>query len=210
MTSTLPKDQLLALAALIQAVSFASELAMDGTCDILSAQHLIAAIYVFDTPSTEKLYPARQLTIGLQAFNQLFTPNESLKARQQSLARYVVKLNNLAKKLYRQPTIMTELATRIQQATVQRDFFANEPDRALESLSGIYLWLAHAVKVDFKILGQSQYLHDHQRVNRIRALLLAGVRAAVLWQQLGGTAWQLWWRRKTYLQLSQQLLTNSP
>jgi len=207
-TSTPYKDQLLALAALIQAVSLASELAMSGVCDIPSAQQLIAAIYVFDTPSTDRLYPARQLTAGLRAFSQIFAPSEALKASQQSQARYVIKLNNLAKKLNNNPGVMAELAERIKHATVQRDFFLNEPDRTLESLSGIYLWLAHELKVDFKILGQSQYLLDHQRVNRIRALLLAGVRAAVLWQQLGGSAWHLWWRRKTYLHLSQQLLIN--
>jgi high frequency lysogenization protein len=39
-------------------------------------------------------------------------------------------------------------------------------------------------------------LVDEQMANKIRALLLAGVRSAVLWYQLGGRRWRLVIHRK--------------
>ncbi|HSX19775.1 MAG TPA: DUF489 family protein, partial [Gammaproteobacteria bacterium] len=43
-------------------------------------------------------------------------------------------------------------------------------------------------------------------VNKIRTILLAGVRSAVLWRQLGGSRWQLTFGKKTLLQDAQALL----
>ena len=203
------KDQVLALTALIQAATLASELALTGVCDHVAAQMLIDAVYVVNTPSTEQLYPASQLTGGLKTFITLFDTRHTLKPAHQSLARYIVKLNALAKKLTRNPTLLAALSVRLKQAGMQHDFFVGDVDRHALALSELYLWLAAELKIDFKLMGQAQYLQDSERVNRIRALLLAGVRAAVLWQQLGGNAWRLWWRRKTYLSTSKQLLSGT-
>jgi high frequency lysogenization protein len=47
------------------------------------------------------------------------------------------------------------------------------------------------------VSGESQHLSNPDQANKIRALLLAGMRSAVLWAQLGGSRWQiLLWRRR--------------
>jgi high frequency lysogenization protein len=38
-------------------------------------------------------------------------------------------------------------------------------------------------------------------------LLLAGIRAAVLWQQLGGNRWSLFWSRKKYVATAHKFLS---
>ncbi|MEN8711447.1 MAG: DUF489 family protein, partial [Arenicellales bacterium] len=43
-------------------------------------------------------------------------------------------------------------------------------------------------------------------VNRIRCLLLAGARAAVLWEQLGGGRIQFLFRRKQFAATAEQIL----
>ena len=42
----------------------------------------------------------------------------------------------------------------------------------------------------------------------IRALLLAGIRSAFLWRQLGGRRWKLLFRRRRLLALSRELSRN--
>jgi high frequency lysogenization protein len=56
------------------------------------------------------------------------------------------------------------------------------------------------------VQGEPTYLADKARANQIRALLLAGIRAAVLWRQLGGRRWQLFISRRKILETAQQLL----
>jgi high frequency lysogenization protein len=60
------------------------------------------------------------------------------------------------------------------------------------------------------VKGMPAYLQDEATADRIRALLLAGIRAAILWYQTGGNRWQLIWKRRSYLKTAQQLLNQLP
>ncbi|MFZ1391065.1 MAG: DUF489 family protein, partial [Dokdonella sp.] len=55
--------------------------------------------------------------------------------------------------------------------------------------------------------GHPAPLSDPRRVEQIRSLLFAGVRAAVLWRQVGGSQWRLLLRRSEYAMLARGLLT---
>ena len=54
-----------------------------------------------------------------------------------------------------------------------------------------------------RVMGHKKHLTDTHNVSRIRALLLAGIRATVLWRNVGGNRLILLFRKKT---LAQQLL----
>lgn len=51
-----------------------------------------------------------------------------------------------------------------------------------------------------RVLGKREYLRPTTNVERIRAALFAGVRAAVLWRQAGGGLLALWLGKKKILQ----------
>ena len=57
------------------------------------------------------------------------------------------------------------------------------------------------------VRGEERYLRDADIAARIRTLLLAGIRAAVLWRQLGGSKWRLFIGRKKYLAASRKFLS---
>lgn len=198
--------QVLALAASCQALYFASHIALTGEYEESACRVLLDAIYALDTPSTTVLYPADQLPIGLQWLSALLSKRHRLSVNQQSMLKYLLRLNALAKKIQQDKALNKALHQRLHQAVMQRPFFEAEPDRALTQLSQLYLWLAQRVKSEFRMLGQAKYLHNHQHVNHIRALLLAALRAIVLWRQLGGNLWQLWWQRQAYSHYVQQYL----
>ena len=50
------------------------------------------------------------------------------------------------------------------------------------------------------------FLNQSYTMNKIRALLLAGIRSAVLWRQLGGHRWQLFLMRHSMIESSKQWL----
>jgi high frequency lysogenization protein len=48
------------------------------------------------------------------------------------------------------------------------------------------------------INGEQQHLSNENNASRIRALLLAGLRSAILWRQCGGSRLSLLFNRKRY------------
>jgi high frequency lysogenization protein len=56
------------------------------------------------------------------------------------------------------------------------------------------------------VQGEQTYLRNKDHAGKIRALLLAGIRAAVLWHQLDGRKWKLIFFRKKYVLTANQLL----
>jgi high frequency lysogenization protein len=58
------------------------------------------------------------------------------------------------------------------------------------------------------VAGEQNYLQKTETAARVRTLLLAGIRAAVLWRQLGGSKWKLLFARKKYVAVARQLAEN--
>lgn len=69
-------------------------------------------------------------------------------------------------------------------------------------------WIQHVSGIQPKIMvsGNPIYLKDTDNQALIRALLLAALRAAVLWRQVGGSRWRLLLQRKAYLKAAEKLL----
>jgi len=62
--------------------------------------------------------------------------------------------------------------------------------------------------MDFRlsISGKPEFLKQPDKVAFIRALLLAGIRSAILWRQVGGRQWRLVFQRRRMLTQAEQLL----
>ena len=56
------------------------------------------------------------------------------------------------------------------------------------------------------VSGRPQYLKNERTVNWVRTLLLAGLRSAMLWNQLGGGRFELMFGRKKIMQEAESLL----
>jgi high frequency lysogenization protein len=59
------------------------------------------------------------------------------------------------------------------------------------------------------VTGNPQQLQQPNVVEKVRANLLAAVRSAVLWRQLGGRQWQMLLYRRQCSMLARGLLTGS-
>jgi len=72
-------------------------------------------------------------------------------------------------------------------------------DREMEKISylaALYQDTISQLPFRIHVTGKVEYLRDTLVANKIRALLLAGIRSAVLWHQLGGRRWHLFFYRK--------------
>jgi high frequency lysogenization protein len=57
--------------------------------------------------------------------------------------------------------------------------------------------------------GEQQYLTRPDVVNKIRSVLLAGIRSAILWKQCGGSRWKFLFYRKKIQNELKSLLTRT-
>ena len=73
-----------------------------------------------------------------------------------------------------------------------------KPYRTINTLS--------AVNEEVIVNGEHNHISNPNNANKIRALLLAAIRSAVLWRQCGGTRWQLLLNRKAVLHAAQKLV----
>jgi high frequency lysogenization protein len=99
---------------------------------------------------------------------------------------------------------MFDLISReIDQIPQQIEYFGaiNSP-QVIARFADIYHRTISELSPRVHVHGESTFLQQPDNVNRIRALLLAGIRAAILWQQKGGRRWQFIFQSNKMLTIS--------
>ncbi|MFU8817777.1 MAG: lysogenization protein HflD [Pseudomonadales bacterium] len=117
------------------------------------------------------------------------------------ILRYTLQLVELAKMLSGVPQVVEKLGRLID------DLDPDEPDE--QQLGRIYAQTVSTLGKRIQVTGDPKLLQQEPVADSVRALLLAGVRMAWLWHQLGGRRWHLILRRAALLQ-SLRSLTNNP
>ena len=79
----------------------------------------------------------------------------------------------------------------------------------LARLADTYASTVSQLQPRIMVQGEPDYLNTPANANRIRALLLAGMRSAVLWRQLGGHRLKLLWTRKRIVACAQAMLNGT-
>jgi high frequency lysogenization protein len=94
----------------------------------------------------------------------------------------------------------------IELATQRLDHFPMLHENILAQLADIYAETVSTLQPRIMVQGEPLHLQNQDNINLIRALLLAGIRAALLWRQCGGSRRQLLFgRRKIGVRVEQLL-----
>jgi len=198
------EGRVIALAGLFQALALVRALATRGSGDTLSMRQSIASVFRIDADSPVDVYGGiGNLRLGLETL--VAQLGESGK-RDLILTRMMLQVLRLERSLARRTDVLRALRSGIdgmhalaeQAETGQVDVSARLADLYVQTLSR----LAPRILVE----GNPTYLQQSAQVDQIRALLLAAVRAAVLWRQLGGTQMRLLFRRRQYAMMARGLL----
>jgi len=169
-------DMALALAGVCQSVLLISQLAQKGEVDNQDA---------FQTNTL------------IEQLTQLNDKN---------LLNYWGSLLALESKLNKQPEIKQELGRRIARLPEQLAYHDNQFDDEMFSImANIYVDTISPLGKRIHIIGSAYHLQQQSVQDKIRACLLAGIRSAVLWRQVGGSKWQLLFHRKKLVQAARQL-----
>lgn len=204
------RDQTVALAGIFQAAALVKALAWHGNCDADSTASCINSIFKIDAASvTEVFGGVEHVKLGLQELIALFNNTNNNKPntkKSQEIARYTLSLIHLERRLMKQAKLLPIISQGIVRAENQVKHFSLLHENVMANLAGIYTDTLSTFNFRIHVIGNQNYLTNTANANKIRALLLAGIRAAVLWRQVGGSRWQLMLARKQYINTAKQLL----
>jgi len=193
-------DQVLALAGIFQSACLVQQLAREGHTDSAALRASIQSILALDAPDVETIYgSARGVHLGLELLHTKLTGKT--KSADMEMARYVVALVQLENSLRRRPTMLDDIRQGIDTARAQMKFFESDAPAdgvhplLMEKLAQLYSQTISTLTPRIMVSGEHGHLSNPAIAAKVRAALLAGIRSAVLWHQLGGRRWQLLFSR---------------
>lgn len=200
-------ERSLALAGVFQSAALVRDLARTGKTEKTAFDTSIQSIYQLDPSTVEQVYGGKisGLRLGLQELVNLLGYTKITHNRE--ITRYLIGLMHLERKLNHSPETKKNLSRRIKHAISQANYFSSSPQLIIDSLADIYVTTLGELPFRLHVVGQGKYLGHAGTVSKIRAALLAGVRSAVLWRQLGGARWQLFLMRNKLIFIGKKLLT---
>lgn len=199
-------QQAIALAGLFQAASLVEQIATRGMVPQNSFETSLASLFVTRPDTTEEIYGGvHDLPINLsQGFRSLAELLDKNKAEQnQNVIRYGLSIIHLERKLNKRPDLLQNIGERLDKITQQACYFAAEGTdlkdnpaaythpTVIANLASLYQDTLSTFSFRIQVTGEPRHLQNAENAAKIRALLLAGVRAAMLWRQVGGKRWHL-------------------
>lgn len=200
------EPRVLALAGVLQACRLVHELATRGRTDAAAAQASLDSVFRIDADTAADVFGGVSgVRLGLETLlSQLETSERTVP-----LTRLVLGVLRLERRLARNPRMLDELRSGIEGIQRQVDHFGAAHATVQARLADLYVATLSQLRPRVIVHGNPVNLSNAQLVEQIRALLLAAVRAAVLWRQVGGSQIRLLLRRREYAMLARGLLSRS-
>lgn len=195
-------DICLALAGVLMAAQQVKQLAASGQVDTEVFSTLVQSLLITTPKNAEEVVGSVAATkTGLAILiAQLEQPNKDPE-----LIKYVIGMLALERRLSSDSRMLAEISQRIERLKQQVQHYGLLHDNVLASLAGTYSDTISTFKFRIQVSGQPRYLEVKENQHRVRALLLTGIRMAILWRQVGGSRLQFIFRRNQLLACARQL-----
>ncbi len=181
------KDRVIALAGLLQAIEQVQLMANQGQAQTDPLQTCIGSLFVFDAADSESIYGNRhQLKPGLKRLQKQL---DGGAGRDDSLTRIALNMLHLERQFNRHPDVMAAVHAELENLRADAEHKALTHPEVLAALGRLYAEKVSPLGPKIMVQGNPVYLAQTQVVAEVRATLLAGLRAAVLWRQMGGSYW---------------------
>jgi high frequency lysogenization protein len=184
------REQAIALAGVAQAARLVDQVARTGNYPERFLETSIESLFRFDATDAQSVFGGLAgLKLGLDTLAGLLTSNGA--AESPEVTRYLFALLYLERRFSACPAMMSVVHSRLQHASFRAEHFSDNVGAVCHSISGIYQDTLSTLRFRIKVNGSVQHLENERNADLVRALLLAGVRSAFLWHQLGGRRWRL-------------------
>jgi high frequency lysogenization protein len=198
------EQQAIALAGVAQAARIVDQISKSGSYPSEFLETSINSLFRFDADEAADVFGGLGgVRLGLNNLASLLANRAGDDNR--DMVRYVFAILYLERKFSADRDMMEVVRNRLEHASFKAEHFATHVADVCHSIAGIYQDTFSQLKFRIKVTGSAQQLQNPGNADIIRALLLAGVRSAFLWRQLGGRRWRLVLQRRRLLQVTQNL-----
>lgn len=200
------EERVLALAGLYQACTLTQQLANEGRCDEGAMEAGLTSVFRIDAPSVVGVYGnVSNVRIGLRSLIAQLDESDS----NMSVTKMAVTVMRLERSLAGRADLLEKLRQGIVAAQRQVEHFGQGSNQVTGRLAELYTSILSTLTPRVMVSGNPQQLQQPAVVEKVRANLLAAVRSAVLWRQVGGRQWQLLLYRRQCSMLARGLLTGA-
>jgi high frequency lysogenization protein len=197
------EERVIALAGALQAASLVRALALRGEADIGAMRVSLASVLKIDADNAADVFGGvPNLRHGLET---LLAQIES-RQRDPSLTRLLINVMRVEGVLSRRRDMLEALRAGIEAIAGAAPPEGLDPIDATPGFARLYSETLSTLRPRIMVEGNPRCLNNPATVDRIRALLLAAVRATVLWRQLGGSQLRLFFRHRQYAMMARGLL----
>lgn len=203
------RSESIALAALFQCCSQINRIAHSGYCDEQAVSTVFRALLVTNPDTIDDIYKESNLKIGFKSLIEGFSTDGITDNTAKELAKLAMQVMSLTDRIMGNSSLYNRLSNEIDSMKIQiekdyPDFLEGNTSVVMnsdnvEKFAQLYQSLISPNFSKLLIFGEERFLSSTENQNRIRALLLAGIRALVLWNQVGGKKLYLMFRRKDIL-----------
>ncbi len=193
------QEQLVALGAVFESAVLVDKLARTGQVSEPAVACLIGSLLVRNPPSTLDVYGGDDLNLR-DGYRALVSALERDPASlQRDPLRYALALLALERQLNKRDDMLQVMGSRLDQIQQQVEHFGPTHENVIANCGSLYQDTISTFRQRIQVQGDSRHLQQANNAAKIRALLLAGIRSARLWRQLGGHRWQLVFSRSKLL-----------
>jgi high frequency lysogenization protein len=198
-------DRTLALAGIFQAAYLVNQIATKGMTDTAALQSSINSLFKIDADTVDDVFAGVEgVATGLSVLiKQLAADRASTNLQ---ITKYVIGLLHLEKKLIKHPDMLQHISDAIHAAFLQAEHFNTTHENVLANLAETYKGTISTLTPRIMVQGEHGYINNPDNANKVRALLLAGIRSAVLWHQCGGSRLQILLNRRAFITEAEKIL----
>ncbi len=188
------EERVIALGGLFLATTQVDQIARTGMVDQANFETSIRSLFIETAVETIDVYGTpSMLNPGLQSLCNHLQGDQERDDLQ--VIGYSLALLQLERKLSKGADHLARIGQGIEQAQRQVDHFSICHSSVIAKLADIYAEVVSPISPRIMVKGSDGHLQNPEIANKIRALLLAGLRAAILWRQCNGRRWQLLFQR---------------
>lgn len=198
--------RILAISCTLQCAQLIDKIAREGSADQTTAAALQEPLFVLNPKTEAEVFPRPSLLVPGLTLVESLSRGGSLRSLQM-VVQYAVGMLRLADGVLENRQLASQLRYGIDAIDrgapeAQGASASSEQTRAL---AAVYKATLSKFPRPIQIKGSAAMLSNEDNADSIRALLLAGVRSALFWRQLGGRRWQLLFFRNRLSSTASQL-----
>ena len=201
-------EQLLALGGVFTAAALADRIARSGQAPEAQLSCLLGSLLVRDPQNTLEVFGGDDINLreGYRALIGALERDPSTLQREP--LRYALSMLGLERQLAKRDDLLDTIGKRLPQIQSQVEHFGPAHENVIAACGALYQDTLSTLRQRIQVHGDMRNLQQPNNASKIRALLLAGIRSARLWRQLGGHRWQLVISRRKLLKELYPLMRN--